>query len=190
MHRLVGSMLIGYVRVSKADGSQTLAPQRDALLAAGVEPERLYQDLASGRRDDRPGLRPALSLRAARCPSHRDPPAAARRSRPGPEPMSSPIRCAPPACRSDPYLRVRARPRRSRVRLTDYALSLTETALAARSSLTDRAPETGLNLASGRASLRAATPSAACVAVLSSTCQGRPNGQLAKASGRVRAVPK
>ena len=29
-------MLIGYVRVSKSDGSQTLAPQRDALLAAGV----------------------------------------------------------------------------------------------------------------------------------------------------------
>ena len=53
-------MLIGYVRVSKADGSQTLAPQRDALLAAGVEPERLYQDLASGRRDDRPGLAACL----------------------------------------------------------------------------------------------------------------------------------
>lgn len=53
-------MLIGYLRVSKADGSQTLAPQRDALLAAGVEPERLYQDLASGRRDDRPGLAACL----------------------------------------------------------------------------------------------------------------------------------
>lgn len=53
-------MLIGYVRVSKADGSQSLAPQRDALLAAGVEPERLYQDLASGRRDDRPGLAACL----------------------------------------------------------------------------------------------------------------------------------
>ena len=31
-------MLIGYMRVSKADGSQTLDLQRDALLAAGVEP--------------------------------------------------------------------------------------------------------------------------------------------------------
>ncbi len=31
-------MLIGYMRVSKSDGSQTLAPQRDALLAAGVDP--------------------------------------------------------------------------------------------------------------------------------------------------------
>ena len=53
-------MLIGYIRVSKSDGSQTLAPQRDALLAAGVEPDRIYQDLASGRRDDRPGLAACL----------------------------------------------------------------------------------------------------------------------------------
>ena len=49
-------MLIGYVRVSKSDGSQTLAPQRDALLAEGVDPSRIYEDLASGRKDDRPGL--------------------------------------------------------------------------------------------------------------------------------------
>jgi len=49
-------MLIGYVRVSKSDGSQTLAPQHDAMLATGVEPGRIYQDLASGRHDARPGL--------------------------------------------------------------------------------------------------------------------------------------
>ena len=49
-------MLVGYVRVSKSDGSQTLAPQRDAMLAAGIEPGRIYQDLASGRHDTRPGL--------------------------------------------------------------------------------------------------------------------------------------
>jgi DNA invertase Pin-like site-specific DNA recombinase len=49
-------MLIGYIRVSKSDGSQVLDLQRDALLAAGVDPERIYQDLASGRKDDRPGL--------------------------------------------------------------------------------------------------------------------------------------
>tara|TARA_B100001105_G_C22318252_1_gene411331 strand:+ start:403 stop:1029 length:627 start_codon:yes stop_codon:yes gene_type:complete len=49
-------MLIGYMRVSKADGSQTLDLQRDALLEAGVHPSRLYDDLASGRKDDRPGL--------------------------------------------------------------------------------------------------------------------------------------
>ena len=53
-------MLIGYVRVSKADGSQTLEPQRDALLAAGVEPGRIYEDLASGRHDARPGLTACL----------------------------------------------------------------------------------------------------------------------------------
>jgi DNA invertase Pin-like site-specific DNA recombinase len=49
-------MLIGYMRVSKSDGSQTLDLQRDALLAAGVAPERLYEDHASGRQDERPGL--------------------------------------------------------------------------------------------------------------------------------------
>jgi hypothetical protein len=37
------SVLIGYLRVSKADGSQTLGPQRDAL-AAGVSPEHQDED--------------------------------------------------------------------------------------------------------------------------------------------------
>ena len=49
-------MFIGYVRVSKSDGSQTLAPQRDAMAAFDVASDRIYEDLASGRRDDRPGL--------------------------------------------------------------------------------------------------------------------------------------
>ena len=53
-------MLIGYMRVSKSDGTQTLDLQRDALLAAGVAPERLYVDRASGRQDDRPGLATCL----------------------------------------------------------------------------------------------------------------------------------
>src|SRR5271165_4642527 len=53
-------MLIGYVRVSKSDGTQTLEPQRDAMLAAGVDPARIYEDLASGRRDDRLGLAACL----------------------------------------------------------------------------------------------------------------------------------
>jgi DNA invertase Pin-like site-specific DNA recombinase len=53
-------MLIGYMRVSKSDGTQAVDLQRDALLAAGVAPERLYEDLASGRKDDRPGLRACL----------------------------------------------------------------------------------------------------------------------------------
>ena len=57
-------MLLGYMRVSRADGSQVLDLQKDALLAAGVGPERLYQDLASGKRDDRPGL--AACLKALR----------------------------------------------------------------------------------------------------------------------------
>lgn len=49
-------MLIGYMRVSKADGSQVLDMQRDALLAAGIGAEHIYQDLASGSLDARPGL--------------------------------------------------------------------------------------------------------------------------------------
>lgn len=49
-------MLIGYARVSRADGSQTTDLQRDALLAAGVEPEQIYEDQASGKQDDRPQL--------------------------------------------------------------------------------------------------------------------------------------
>jgi DNA invertase Pin-like site-specific DNA recombinase len=53
-------MLIGYVRLSKSDGSQTLDLQRGALLEAGVDPCRMYEDLASGRKDDRPGLASCL----------------------------------------------------------------------------------------------------------------------------------
>ncbi len=53
-------MHIGYVRVSKSDGTQTLDPQIDALQVVGIEAERIYKDLASGRRDDRPGLRNCL----------------------------------------------------------------------------------------------------------------------------------
>ena len=52
------------MRVSKADGSQGLDLQRDALLAAGVKPSQLYEDQASGKKDDRPGLEACLkSLR-------------------------------------------------------------------------------------------------------------------------------
>jgi len=56
--------LIGYMRVSKADGSQALDLQRDALLAAGVSERHLYSDSASGKQDDRPGL--AACLQALR----------------------------------------------------------------------------------------------------------------------------
>lgn len=53
-------MLIGYARVSKTDGTQLLDLQRDALVAAGVEEERIYEDRASGRHDHRPGLEACL----------------------------------------------------------------------------------------------------------------------------------
>lgn len=53
-------MFVGYMRVSKSDGTQTLALQRDALAAAGVASTRLYEDLASGRQDARPGLTACL----------------------------------------------------------------------------------------------------------------------------------
>ncbi len=53
-------MLIGYMRVSKNDGSQGLDLQRDALLASGILSEHLYEDFASGRKDDRPGLTACL----------------------------------------------------------------------------------------------------------------------------------
>lgn len=48
-------MLIGYMRVSKADGSQAPFLQQDALIAAEVAATHLYEDMASGRQDDRPG---------------------------------------------------------------------------------------------------------------------------------------
>ena len=49
-------MLVGYMRVSKADGSQVFDLQSDALSAYGVDPSSLYEDQASGKLDDRPGL--------------------------------------------------------------------------------------------------------------------------------------
>ena len=57
-------MLVGYMRVSKADGSQVNDLQRDALLAAGVDARHFYEDAASGKRDDRSGL--AACLKALR----------------------------------------------------------------------------------------------------------------------------
>ena len=49
-------MLIGYARVSKADGSQSLDLQRDALCGVGVDAASIYHDFASETRDDRTGL--------------------------------------------------------------------------------------------------------------------------------------
>jgi DNA invertase Pin-like site-specific DNA recombinase len=55
-------VLIGYMRVSKADGSQTLDQRRDGLLAAVVEPRHLYEDQVSGKCNNRPGLETCLNL--------------------------------------------------------------------------------------------------------------------------------
>lgn len=56
-------MLVGYARVSTAE--QNLVLQRDALLAAGIASERIYEDTCSGTVIDRPGLARALdALRA------------------------------------------------------------------------------------------------------------------------------
>ncbi|TKB23496.1 recombinase family protein [Desulfopila sp. IMCC35006] len=57
-------MLIGYMRVSKTDGSQSTSLQQDAMIAAGVDPVHIYEDQASGKKDDRPGL--AACLKALR----------------------------------------------------------------------------------------------------------------------------
>lgn len=57
-------MLTGYMRVSKSDGTQTTDLQRDALISAGVDPARIYEDHASGKKEDRPGL--AHCLKALR----------------------------------------------------------------------------------------------------------------------------
>ena len=51
-------MRVGYARVSTAE--QQLAPQRDALAAAGCE--RLFTDQVSGARAERPGLGEALDF--------------------------------------------------------------------------------------------------------------------------------
>jgi DNA invertase Pin-like site-specific DNA recombinase len=53
-------MLIGYMRISKNDGSQNFDLQRDALIEAGVDAEHIYQDETSGKKDTREGLNACL----------------------------------------------------------------------------------------------------------------------------------
>ena len=50
---------LGYCRVSTA--RQSTDAQRDALVEAGVDPARIYSDVMSGARDDRPGLAALLA---------------------------------------------------------------------------------------------------------------------------------
>ena len=54
-------MLVGYMRVSTDNDRQATDLQRDALLAAGVDSRHLFDNRASGARDDRPGLTKALA---------------------------------------------------------------------------------------------------------------------------------
>lgn len=54
-------MLIGYCRVSTARQTESLDTQRDALVDAGCDPNRIYQDVISGTKWSRPGLDDALS---------------------------------------------------------------------------------------------------------------------------------
>lgn len=50
------------MRVSSYSDRQTTDLQRDALLAAGVDPRHLFEDKASGAKDDRSGLIKALNF--------------------------------------------------------------------------------------------------------------------------------
>jgi DNA invertase Pin-like site-specific DNA recombinase len=55
-------MLVGYMRVSSDSDRQSTNLQRDALLAAGVDVRHLFEDRASGAKDDRPGLAKTLAF--------------------------------------------------------------------------------------------------------------------------------
>ena len=55
-------MLVGYMRVSSDCDRQSTDLQRDALLAAGVDARHLFEDHASGAKDDRVGLARALEF--------------------------------------------------------------------------------------------------------------------------------
>ena len=45
-------MFIGYSRISKSDGSQTLDLQTDALIKVGVKQENIYSDKVSGVKEE------------------------------------------------------------------------------------------------------------------------------------------
>ena len=54
-------MLVGYMRISTSETRQSTDLQRDALVAAGVDPRNLHSDVASGTKVDRPGLKACLA---------------------------------------------------------------------------------------------------------------------------------
>lgn len=51
---------LAYIRVSKADGEQSLDLQLDAMKEKNIHQEHIYKDYASGARDKRPGLQSCL----------------------------------------------------------------------------------------------------------------------------------
>lgn len=53
-------MLIGYMRVSTDSDRQNTDLQRDALINAGLDERHIFEDKASGAKDDRAGLAQAL----------------------------------------------------------------------------------------------------------------------------------
>jgi len=53
-------MLIGYMRVSTDSDRQSTDLQRDALISAGIDERNIFEDKASGAKDDRVGLTQAL----------------------------------------------------------------------------------------------------------------------------------
>lgn len=53
-------MLVGYCRVSLADDRQATDLQRDALFSAGVDQRNIFEDRASGTKDNRSGLKACL----------------------------------------------------------------------------------------------------------------------------------
>ena len=55
-------MLVGYMRVSSDSDRQGTDLQRDALLATGIDARHLFEDHASGAKDDRMGLAQALEF--------------------------------------------------------------------------------------------------------------------------------
>jgi DNA invertase Pin-like site-specific DNA recombinase len=55
-------MLVSYMRVSSDNDRQTTNLQWGALINVGVDPRHLFEDKASGARDDRIGLKQALEF--------------------------------------------------------------------------------------------------------------------------------
>ncbi len=49
-------MLVGYMRISTSETRQSTDLQGDALVAAGIDPRNIHDDMASGAKVDRPGL--------------------------------------------------------------------------------------------------------------------------------------